>query len=67
MTVASASHNDFTGWTLEFKNGQVWHQVGTEDYDIKVGDEYKITRGFMNSFILSNNEDHHKIRITRLK
>lgn len=67
MTVASARHTDLAGWIIEFDNGQTWKQVGTDSYDIEEGKSYKITRGFMTSFILSNFENNRKIRVTRVK
>lgn len=65
--VAAASYNDFTGWTIEFQNGQVWRQVGTDDYRISVGQRYIIQRALMGSFMLGNGVDNRKIRVSRVK
>lgn len=66
FTVASARHNDFTGWTMTFENGQTWTQVGTDRYRIKKGEKYSITRAAFNSFLLGNLEDNRSIRISRI-
>lgn len=66
FTVASARHNDFTGWTMIFENGQTWTQVGTDRYRIKKGGKYSITRATFNSFLLGNLEDNRSIRISRI-
>lgn len=65
--VAAASHNDFTGWTIEFEDGGTWKQVGTEDYDIVVGERYTIRRASFNSFQLSSGKSNKKIRVTRVE
>jgi len=64
--VAAASHNDFTGWTIEFDNGSTWKQVGTDDYRIVVGEQYSVRRNSFNSYMLSNSENNRKIRISRV-
>lgn len=65
--VASSRHNDFTGWTIEFENSQVWKQVGTDSYRIRQGQRYTLRRGSLNSFFLGNLNDSRTIRITRIK
>ena len=65
--VLAARHNDFTGWTIEFEGGGTWKQVGTDDYDIEVGETYTIRRGTFNSYMLSNSNNNKKIRITRVE
>ena len=65
--VVAANRNDFTGWTIEFENGVKWRQVGTDKYDIKVGETYTIKRGALNSFLLSNSKNNRKIRIKRFE
>lgn len=66
-TVLAASHNDFTGWTIEFDGGGIWKQVGTDDYNIEVGERYTVSRATFNSFLLSNGTNNRKIRITRVE
>ena len=65
FTVADASYNQFTGWTIEFTNGQVWKQVGADSYRIEPGQTYTISRGTFNSFFLNAAGKRDKIRITR--
>lgn len=65
--VVSASHNRFTGWAIEFENGQRWKQVGTDDFRIKEGALYTVTRASFNSFFLSSPENNRRIRISRLE
>jgi len=66
-TVLSARHNDFTGWTIEFDGGGTWKQVGTDDFDIKVGQRYTVRRATFNSYMLSREGSNKKIRITRVE
>ena len=63
--VVAAKHNDFTGWTIEFDKGGTWKQVGTDDYNIKVGEVYTVRRASFNSYFLSNSNNNRKIKITR--
>lgn len=67
FTVSAARRNDFTGWTIEFDNGQVWRQVGSEPYRINVGATYSIQRASFNSFLLGNPDDSRKLRVTRVR
>jgi hypothetical protein len=67
LEVASASHNKLTGWTIEFSNGQVWRQVGTNKFDIQVGNTYQISRASLNSFMLGSTESRRQIRVTRVR
>ena len=65
FTLADANYNQFTGWTIEFTNGQVWKQVGADSYRIEPGQTYTISRGTFNSFFLNAAGKRDKIRITR--
>jgi len=67
MTVAAAKQNDFTGWTIEFENGQVWQQIGTDGYRIRKGEQYTISKALMDSYLLSNSSNNRKIRVRRTK
>jgi len=67
FTVVSATHNDFTGWTIEFEGGGTWKQVGTDDYPIREGERYTIRRNSFNSYMLSNSRNNKKIRISRVE
>jgi len=66
-TVLSARHNDFTGWTIEFDGGGTWKQIGTDRFDIEVGQRYTVRRSSFNSFMLSSEGSNKKIRITRVE
>lgn len=65
--VKAARHNQFTGWTIEFENGQIWRQVGTENYTIREGERYTIQRAMFNSFLLGSDRNNRKIRVTRIE
>lgn len=67
LTVSEARHNDFTGWTIAFENGQIWRQIGTDRYDIQVGETYSIQRASFNSFLLGNNRNNRKMRVSRVE
>ncbi len=67
MTVATARQNDFTGWTIEFENGQVWQQIGTDGYRIRKGEQYTISKALMDSYLLSNAANNRKMRVRRIK
>lgn len=67
FTVSAARRNDFTGWTIGFENGQVWRQVGTDDYNIRVGETYTIRPASFNSFLLSNSRNNRKMRVSRIE
>lgn len=67
MTVAAAKQNDFTGWTIEFENGQVWQQIGTDGYRIRKGEQYTISKALMDSYLLSNSSNNRKMRVRRIK
>lgn len=65
--VVAATRNDFTGWTIEFEGGGKWSQIGTDNYDIDVGQSYTVRRGSLNSFMLSNSSNNRKLRIKRVE
>ncbi|MDG2176858.1 MAG: hypothetical protein P8M72_12105 [Gammaproteobacteria bacterium] len=67
LRVVAATRNDFTGWTIEFEGAGKWRQVGTDKYDIDVGQLYTVRRGTLNSFMLSNSSNNRKLRIKRVE
>lgn len=67
FTVAAATHNEFTGWTIQFSNGQVWRQIGADNFRIVAGQDYAITRGVLNSFMLGEPGGRRKIRVSRME
>lgn len=67
LRVAAARHSDFNGWTIEFENGQVWRQIGSDRFDIEVGERYVIRRASFDSFLLGAEDGNRKIRVTRVR
>lgn len=37
---------------MHLDNGHTWHQIGSERFTVKVGEQVKIARGFLNSFTM---------------
>jgi hypothetical protein len=50
---------------VEFDNGQVWRQNGTEYYKIAAGEQHYLKRGVLNSFFLGNDNNNRTIRVRR--
>lgn len=50
---------------VEFDNGQVWRQNGTDYYKIATGEQHFIKRGVLNSFLLGNDNNNRTIRVRR--
>ncbi len=67
FVVASARFSQFSGWLIEFENGQQWRQIGTEDYSIKVGESYTITNASFRSFLLGSPGRNRTIRVSRIR
>lgn len=65
MTVRKVSYNPYKSLIVEFDNGQVWHQLGTEFYSIKAGEQHYIKRAVMNSFLLGSDDGRKAIRVRR--
>jgi hypothetical protein len=63
--VTSATHNDITGWTINFDNGQSWKQVGIDRFNVKEGVSCTISRGALNSFRLQCGNIERRIQVTR--
>lgn len=66
-TVTSASHSPFSGWTLTLDNDQVWKQIGSDRFDIEIGDTAVITRGSLNSFLLQRGGAGRRVRVSRVE
>jgi len=64
--VVAANHTDFTGWTIDFGEGGTWRQVGTDDYDIVVGERYTVRRTAFGFYQLGNADNNKKIRIRQV-
>ena len=65
MTVAKVSYDPYKSLIVEFDNGQVWRQLGTEYYSIKAGEKHYIKRAVMNSFLLGSDDGRKAIRVRR--
>ncbi|SEI04562.1 hypothetical protein SAMN05660691_03060 [Rheinheimera pacifica] len=50
---------------VEFDNGQIWRQNGTDYYKIAAGEQHYIKRGALNSFFLGNDINNRTIRVRR--
>ncbi|MDR6984848.1 hypothetical protein J2X32_003503 [Rheinheimera pacifica] len=50
---------------VEFDNGQIWRQNGTEYYKIATGEQHYVKRGALNSFFLGNDSNNRTIRVRR--
>ncbi|WNO59784.1 hypothetical protein [Rheinheimera sp. MMS21-TC3] len=65
VTVKSFEYSLRKELIIEFDNGQIWRQKGTQYYPIAVGEEHRITRGVLNSFRLGNDRNNRTISIGR--
>ena len=65
MTVKEISYDPYKSLIVEFDNGQIWQQLGTEYYRIKVGEQHYIKRALMNSFLLGRDDGRKAIRVRR--
>lgn len=50
---------------VEFDNGQIWRQNGTDYYKIAAGEQHYIKRGMLSSFFLGNDNNNRTIRVRR--
>ncbi|HEY0923354.1 hypothetical protein [Rheinheimera pacifica] len=50
---------------VEFDNGQIWRQNGTDYYKIAAGEQHYIKRGVLSSFFLGNDNNNRTIRVRR--
>jgi hypothetical protein len=66
-SVVSASRNRLGTWTVEFDNGQVWQQVGSDSFSIREGEIYRIERASRNSFLMKREGFNHSIRVSRVQ
>ena len=65
VTVKSVRYSPRKELIVEFDNGQRWRQIGTDYYSIKEGQQHRIKRGALNSFLLANDNNNRTIRIRR--
>ncbi|GAB2928074.1 hypothetical protein [Rheinheimera gaetbuli] len=67
VVVKSLKYNPYKELTVEFTNGQVWQQIGTDYYKIAEGETHTIRRSAFNSFLLGNDKNSRTIRVKREK
>jgi hypothetical protein len=65
-TLALVESSGYGQLRVTLDNGQVWEQVGSDRYQLKVGDAVIIERGRFNSFFLRKQSSDRKVRFTRL-
>ncbi|HEX5792656.1 MAG TPA: hypothetical protein VFY01_05235 [Rheinheimera sp.] len=65
VTAKTISENKYRGLSIEFTNGQIWQQQGSDYYQIKQGEEHYIRRGALGSFFLANDRNNRAIRVKR--
>jgi hypothetical protein len=66
-SVVSVSRSRLGTWTVEFDNGQVWQQVGTDNFSIRAGETYRIERASRNSFLMKREGYNRGIRVSRVQ
>jgi len=62
--VKKAPHGELI---ITLANGQVWRQLGTDNFRIKAEAEVTIMRGALNSFLLKKMGSNKTIRVKRVK
>mgnify|MGYP005840989869 CR=1 FL=1 len=67
VVVKSLQYTPYKELTVEFTNGQIWQQIGTDYYKIAEGETHFIRRGVLNSFLLGNEKSNRTIRVKREK
>ncbi len=66
-TLAAVQRGGYGELRVTLDNGQVWEQVGTDRYQLEVGEQIRIERGRFHSFFLRKRSSDRKVRFTRLK
>jgi hypothetical protein len=67
LTVKKLKFSPHKEMIVEFENGQIWRQSGTDHYKIAVGERHYVKRGVLNSFFLGNDNSNRAIRVRREK
>lgn len=67
LQVKSVKYSPRKELIVEFDNGQVWRQNGTDYYKIAAGEQHYVKRGVLNSFFLGNDNNNRTIRVRREK
>lgn len=66
LTVSSIRYSPRKELIVEFENGQIWRQSGSDFYKIAVGEIHYIKRGVFNSFSLGNDDNNRMIKVRRV-
>ena len=66
FTVSAISYSPRKELIVEFDNGQIWRQSGTDYYKIAVGEKHYVKRGLFNSFRLGNDDDNRTVKVRRV-
>jgi len=67
LQVKSVQYGSRKELIIEFDNGQVWRQNGTDYYKIAAGEQHYVKRGVLSSFFLGNDNNNRTIRVRREK
>lgn len=67
LQVKSVRYSPRKELIVEFDNGQVWRQNGTDYYKIAAGEQHYVKRGVLSSFFLGNDNSNRTIRVRREK
>ncbi len=67
LTVKKLRYSPHKEAIVEFENGQIWRQSGTDYYKIAIGERHYVKRGVFNSFFLGNDNHNRTIRVRREK
>lgn len=67
LQVKSVQYSPRKELIIEFDNGQVWRQNGTDYYKIAAGEQHYVKRGVLSSFFLGNDNNNRTIRVRREK
>ncbi len=65
VVVKSLQYSPRKELIVEFTNGQIWQQIGSEYYHIAEGEAHVIRRGVLSSFLLGNDKNNRTIRVKR--
>ena len=66
-TVTTAVHRAFTGWIIDFDNGQRWRQAGTASFVVRKGDICILKSNTPDSFLLQCGDRARRIQVTRIE
>jgi hypothetical protein len=65
-TLTAVDRSAYDQLRVTLANGQSWEQVGTDTYQLAVGDQIVIERGALHSFFLHKESANRKVRFRRI-